>query len=63
MYSPDSAWSNSLAGFLASAYTPLLWLIEIGLISGWWPYQVLSMVFVGVHIGHWWQVYGLVMRK
>ena len=60
---PNSAWSNSLAGFMAPAYTPLLWLVGIGLISGWWPYLALSVVFVGVHIGHWGQVYALVVRK
>lgn len=63
MYAPNSAWSNSLAGFLAPAYTPLLWLVGIVLISGWWPYMALSVIFVGVHVGHWGQVYTLVMRK
>lgn len=63
MYTPNSTWSNSLAGFLAPAYTPLLWLVGIGLIGGWWPYLVLSIMFVGVHIGHWGKVYALVMRK
>lgn len=63
MYAPNSAWSNNLAGFLTPAYTPLLWLVGIGLIAGWWPYLALSVVFVGVHIWHWGQVYALVMRK
>lgn len=31
--SPESAWSTSLLGFMAPAYTPLLWLIGIGLIG------------------------------
>jgi hypothetical protein len=57
MVAPESAWSNSLFGFLAPAYTPLIWLIGMGLIGGWWPYLILSLVFVGVHVGHWWQVY------
>ena len=57
MVAPESAWSNSLFGFLAPAYTPLIWLIGVGLIGGWWPYLILSLVFVGVHVGHWWQVY------
>jgi hypothetical protein len=63
MYAPNSAWSNSLTGFLAPAYTPLLWIVGIGLIGDWWPYLALSVVFVGVHIGHWGQAYALVMRK
>ncbi|MCW4039882.1 MAG: hypothetical protein NWE83_03905 [Candidatus Bathyarchaeota archaeon] len=63
MIKPASAWSNSLLGFLAPAYTPLLWLVGIMLISGWWPYLVLSLAFVGVHISHWEQIFTLVMKK
>lgn len=33
IYFPDSAWSNHVVGFMAPAYTPLLWLIGIGLIG------------------------------
>ena len=33
IYFPNSQWSNSLLGFMAPAYTPLLWLIGIGLIG------------------------------
>ena len=62
MVAPESAWSNSLPGFLAPAYTPLIWLVGIGLIGGGWPYLILSVIFVGVHIGHWWQVYAFVMN-
>ena len=40
-----------------------VWLVGFGLIGGWWPYLALSVVFVGVHTGHWGQVYTLVMRK
>ena len=29
---PQSAWSTSLIGFSAMAYTPLVWLIGIGLV-------------------------------
>ena len=63
MVAPDSAWSNSLLGFLAPAYTPLLWLVGIGLIGGWWPYLVLALIFVGVHVAHWSQVYIFVMGE
>ncbi len=62
MVAPDSAWSNSLLGFLAPAYTPLLWLLGISVISGWWPYLLLSLVFVGIHIGHWGQVFKVVIK-
>jgi hypothetical protein len=63
MVAPTSTWSNSLIGFLAPAYTPLLWLVGIYLIGGWWPYLVLSLVFVSVHIGHWIQVYTVVVNQ
>ena len=61
MIAPESTWSNSLLGFLAPAYSPLIWLVGIGLIGGWWPYLLISIVFVGVHLGHWGQVYSQVM--
>jgi len=33
MYLPDGNWSNNIFGFMAPAYTPLLWLTGIGLIG------------------------------
>ncbi len=33
IYLPDSGWSNSIFGFMAPAYTPLLWLTGIGVIG------------------------------
>lgn len=33
IYFPDSRWSNHMIGFMAPAYTPLLWLTGIGLIG------------------------------
>lgn len=33
LFMPDSAWSTSMVGFMAPAYTPLLWLIGIGLLG------------------------------
>jgi hypothetical protein len=33
IYYPDSGWSTSMIGFLAPAYTPLVWLIGIGLLG------------------------------
>lgn len=63
MYAPESAWSNRMLGFLAPAYTPLIWLVGISLIGGWWPYLILSLLFVGIHAGHWGMVYAIVMGK
>ena len=33
IYFPNSGWSNNVFGFMAPAYTPLLWLTGIGLIG------------------------------
>ena len=61
MVAPQSAWSTSRAGFLAPAYTPLLWLIGLGLTGGRlygpvpfkpWIYLVLACAFVAVHVTH-----------
>ena len=61
MVFPHSAWSLSAPGFLAPAYTPLIWLIGIGLIGRSlyfaspyqpWMYIVLAIIFVGFHVSH-----------
>ncbi len=61
IYLPQSAWSTSAFGFLAPAYTPLIWLTGIGLIGSAlyfsslyrsWMYVALSLVFVGFHLSH-----------
>lgn len=31
MFAPDSAWSTSLLGFMAPAYTPMLWMVGVAL--------------------------------
>jgi hypothetical protein len=58
---PHSAWSTSAAGFLAPAYTPLIWLIGIGLIGSSlyftapyhpWMYLALSAIFIAFHLTH-----------
>ena len=63
---PDSAWSVSRWGFLAPAYTPLLWLSGIALIGdslfvpvrySSWTYLGLSLVFLAFHNSHAWRVY------
>lgn len=33
LFAPNSTWSTSMIGFLAPAYTPLFWLIGIGLLG------------------------------
>jgi hypothetical protein len=66
MYFPQSAWSLSAWGFLAPAYTPLIWLVGIGLIGSTlyfsspyqsWMYFLLSVTFVGFHLSHAWTVF------
>jgi hypothetical protein len=61
MYFPQSAWSLSVWGFLAPAYTPLIWLAGIGLIGGSlyfsspyrsWMYIATSVIFLGFHLFH-----------
>lgn len=58
---PASRWSTSAVGFLAPAYTPLVWLLGLGLLMQrlyWsspyrrWHYVALSCAFLGVHISH-----------
>jgi hypothetical protein len=67
IYFPRSAWSLSAFGFLAPAYTPLIWLIGIGLMGGAfrfsiipfrpWIYMAISIIFVGFHLSHAMTVY------
>ena len=58
---PNSEWSTSILGFFAPAYTPLIWLVGIGLISQElyfttryrsWMYSILSIAFVTFHVTH-----------
>jgi hypothetical protein len=59
---PRSAWSISALGFMAPAYTPILWLVGIGLIGdvlvfpraffGPWMYWALSALFLLFHNLH-----------
>jgi hypothetical protein len=34
MFAPNSAWSASLIGFMAPAYTPVIWLTGLALLGG-----------------------------
>jgi hypothetical protein len=61
IYFPDSGWSNTIPGFMAPAYTPLLWLIGIGLIGDSfyfnlpyrrWFYILISIIFLIFHNIH-----------
>ena len=58
---PGSMWSHSAFGFLAPAYTPLIWFAGLALLSHrlfwgsfyrWWMYFVLCCLFLAVHITH-----------
>lgn len=61
IYLPDSTWSNSFIGFMAPAYTPLLWLIGIGLIGDsfyfklpyrCWFFILTALLFLVFHNWH-----------
>jgi hypothetical protein len=62
-YLPDSAWSTSMIGFTASAYTNLIWMIGLGLMgdefyfSKFLKYRPVffiapALVFVILHTAH-----------
>ncbi len=61
LLAPHSHWSTSAWGFLAPAYTPLLWLAGLALLGQrlfwgtwyrWWIYLIPAGVFLASHIGH-----------
>ena len=63
---PRSRWSRCALGFVAPAYTPLLWLVGIALLGdrlfwgtfyGWWMYLVPCVAFLVAHITHTMLVY------
>jgi hypothetical protein len=58
---PTSAWCESAAGFMAPAYTPVLWLLGLAMVGRrlfwgrfyrWWFYLVIAALFLGAHILH-----------
>ncbi len=70
IYFPQSAWSLSAFGFLAPAYTPLIWLAGIALIGSTfyfsvpyraWMYITLSIIFLGFHLAHTATVYSRII--
>jgi len=61
IYAPNSVWSNSILGFVAPAYTPIIWLIGLSLLVksynlNWvyskWHYILPSIAFSIFHISH-----------
>jgi hypothetical protein len=61
IYLPESFWSKSLLGFMAPAYTTIIWLVGIGLVGTknflkipyfWVIYICLSAIFVIFHSTH-----------
>lgn len=61
IYLPASAWSSSILGFTAPAWSTLFWFVGIALVceNTWlsWPwhravYLVIATAFVGFHVAH-----------
>jgi len=66
IYNPHSLWSTSVFGVLSPAYTPVLWLIGIGLIGDTfyfnlpykpWIFISLSVIFLVFHNIHTYKIY------
>jgi hypothetical protein len=68
MYFPNSIWSKSVLGLLSPAYTPLIWLIGIGLIGKSLYFNIpfkrgLYFLVVGIFlIFHNWHTYLIYFR-
>ncbi|PJZ23893.1 hypothetical protein CH352_18850 [Leptospira hartskeerlii] len=61
IFLPNSVWSLSLIGFIAPAYTPIVWLVGISFIANKyyfntiyskWHLLIPSILFSGFHISH-----------
>lgn len=61
MIAPQSGWSTSWLGFVAPAYTPIVWLTGLGLVGRRlyvpspyrrWMYVALACVFIAFHLTH-----------
>lgn len=66
MYFPNTAWSKSVLGSLAPAYTPLFWLFGIGFIADTlffkipfkrWLYFLIVLIFLIFHNWHTYLIY------
>ncbi len=67
MHPISSECPSSAIGFLAPAYTPILWLTGIGLIGDSFAFNMryrrvyffgVALVFLGFHVAHAWLVFG-----
>jgi hypothetical protein len=61
MIAPRSPWATGPAGFLAPAYTPVMWLLGVALLGQrlywgrfyrWWMFLFPAAGFVAAHVGH-----------
>ncbi|PJZ81228.1 hypothetical protein CH359_09115 [Leptospira meyeri] len=61
IYLPNSLWSKNFFGFLAPAYTPIIWLIGISMIAdrfyfrfrySKWNLMIPSAFFIIFHVSH-----------
>lgn len=66
LFRPVSRWSTSSAGFLAPAYTPLVWLVGVSLMVNSylfrlrytpWHYIVPSIIFSIFHVSSMYRIY------
>jgi hypothetical protein len=71
IYAPASRWSNSILGFCAPAYTPLIWLVGISLMTDSYFFDISysrghfilpAMCFLFFHIMHTAEVYNMVSK-
>ena len=61
IYAPDSAWSNSIFGFVSPACTPIIWLVGLSLMVdsyyfklaySKWHFIMPSIAFTIFHVSH-----------
>ena len=61
IYAPNSGWSNSVLGFTAPAYTPIIWLVGLSLLVesyyfkqkySKWHFILPSVAFSIFHVSH-----------
>lgn len=61
IYAPNSGWSNSVLGFTAPAYTPIIWLVGLSLLVksyyfklnySKWHFILPSIAFTIFHVSH-----------
>ena len=70
MLAPHSPWASSSLGFLAPAYTPLIWLVGLALLGQrlfwgrfyrWWMFLVPAGAFITAHVRHTALVYARIL--